>query len=598
MNAKLMICLRLLSALACLGAAASLAQSTGVLRATELRADKLPSADVLGKLEAGTALTLLGVEGGWAHVQAPGAARLTGWVRASSINLQVGQAAAASMVNGRLAANSNVLSLGVRKLRAHDSRHALIIGISRYADARVPTLPGAQVDSETATQMARAMQVPEGNIRYLQDSEATGDGIRRALADLNARVEEGDRVFVHYSGHGTRYTDAQAGGCVEALLAYDGGAAGTVTNRELAALLKPLTQKADKLFVMYDACYSGGVAQLAPTARERGLANQNDEGRLRPKFALTSEECSRPTNVRSLSLVDASAAQGTQPQDIVHVSASRDSEISFDDEHKGGLATQFMRDCMLRDALDLDGSGAITIDEIRQCAQVKLNKRMKNDPLYKPQNITVNGNAGFVPAWFSQDLPAAAEAVPAAANAPAPVALTGEQALRQLLDQRDAKRSVQVTLAQPSLRIGQDALSLAVRSDRAGYLYIAQAGSDNQALYLLFPNDLDSNNRIAAGQTVTLPRPSWRVKAGGPAGTDSLLVMVTDAPRDVQSLKAAKAGPFLASLNDAQGRARLGELMGNANVSVNGQCGGATGPGRVPCSDAYGAVMVTVEERN
>jgi hypothetical protein len=64
----------------------------------------------------------------------------------------------------------------------------------------------------------------------------------------------------------------------------------------------------------------------------------------------------------------------------VHISASRDNEVSFDDELKGGLATQFMRDCMLRDAKDLDGSGALSVDEIRQCAQEKVEKRMQNDP--------------------------------------------------------------------------------------------------------------------------------------------------------------------------------------------------------------------------
>ena len=107
--------------------------------------------------------------------------------------------------------------------------------------------------------MAEAMQVPRGNIRYLQDEEATGAQIRQALADLRAQVQDGDRVFIHYSGHGTRFKDPAAGGCVEALLAYDGGASGTITNRELAQLLQPITRKTDKLFVMVDACHSGGV---------------------------------------------------------------------------------------------------------------------------------------------------------------------------------------------------------------------------------------------------------------------------------------------------------------------------------------------------
>ena len=47
------------------------------------------------------------------------------------------------------------------------------------------------------------------------------------------------------------------------------------------------------------------------------------------------------------------------------------------DKLDGLDSTQFMRDCMLRDAKDLDGSGAIDINEIRMCAQDKLNKLPK-----------------------------------------------------------------------------------------------------------------------------------------------------------------------------------------------------------------------------
>lgn len=67
-----------------------------------------------------------------------------------------------------------------------------------------------------------------------------------------------------------------------------------------------------------------------------------------------------------------------------------------------GLATQFMRDCILRAAKDLDKSGAINIVEIRHFAQEKINNRMANDANYKPHHLVLNGNAAFVPAWFSQ----------------------------------------------------------------------------------------------------------------------------------------------------------------------------------------------------
>ena len=519
------------------------AQTTTALRATELRADKLASAQVLSALPAGAALAILAVEGGWAQVvhDSP-SGKLSGWVRASSINLTSGASTASGMANGRQASGNAVLTLGVRSLPSRVNRHALIIGISRYADASTPPLPGAHIDRESATQMASAMQVPASNIAYLQDEQATGANIRKALKDLGEKVQDGDRVFIHYSGHGTRYNDPNIGGCVEALLAFEGGQSGNITNREMTSLLQTITAKTDKLFVMYDACHSGGLVNIPPVVRTRGLGNANDEGLLRPKFASISEECGRPVNVKTRNLMVELNDKGALPQDVIHISASRDNEISFDDELKGGLATQFVRDCMLRDAVDLDKSGAISMDEIRQCAQTKINQRMQNDANYKAHNLMLSGNIGFVPAWFSQaqlqspvvNAPVSL-AVPAPASTPAtkpttiaiaaPAAaavtpLTGEQALRQMFDQRDAKRKVSVNLAKTQLKIAQDALDMTVQSDKPGYVYVALAGSDNKSVYMLFPNDLDQNNKIEAGQTLQLPRANWRVRSAGPAGTN------------------------------------------------------------------------------
>ncbi len=614
-------------------------QNAVLSRTSELRADKLATANVLASVPSGATVRVVSLEGGWALVDAnPAAGRVSGWVRASALNLQAQASALAGLSSGREAAGNNALTLGVRSIpqpQARVNRHALIIGVGRYADPAVPPLPGTRLDRYSATQMAKTMQVPEDHIRYLQDDQATGQNIRAELQALAQRVQDGDRVFIHYSGHGTRYYDPQTGGCVEALMPYDGMSKGTVSNQEMAKLLSDMSRKTDKLFVMYDACFSGGLVPVTSATRTRGILNANDEGALRPKFSTTEDICAKPSNVTTRSLTQEQLQAGALPQDIIHLSAARDNEISFDDESKGGLATQYVRDCMLREAKDLDGSGAITIDEIRQCAQEKINRRMQGDTNFKPHHLVIGGNKGFVPAWFSQGgataavqvaaegataltatpapaavapaIPAPVASVAVAAAVPAPAApsvleqavpqLSGEQALRQIFEQRNAKRGVTVTLSKPALVIGQDALEFKVRSDRAGYVYAALAGSDGKALYMLFPNDLDQNNRIEAGQTLSLPASNWRIRASGPAGMDHLLVMVADAPRDLTALGGQKAGPFLMSLNDSQGRAQLGALMTTSKLVHSQACRTRQQAANNPmCSDAYGAAMVSVQE--
>ena len=147
------------------------------------------------------------------------------------------------------------------------------------------------------------------------------------------------------------------------------------------------------------------------------------------------------------------------------------------------------------------------------------------------------------------------------------------------------------------LVIGKDSLEFSVQSERAGYVYAALAGSDGKALYMLFPNDLDQNNRIEAGQTLKLPQGKWRIKSSGPVGTNHLLVMVADAPRDLQALSAKKEGPFMTSLNDANGRAQLGALLTSSKAISTAVCQNVASAKNNPlCSDAYGASLLSIKE--
>lgn len=526
---------------------------------------------------------------------------------------------------------------------ARNTRHALIIGIGEYSDAEIPALKGVRHDMVSARRMAHAMAVPDANIRQLRDHEATADRIRAEIDALDARMAEGDRLFVYFSGHGTRWFDerTRADGCTEGLLGADGQ---VLTNVELGQRLAPLTRKAGKVLVFYDACFSGGVAGEPFRTRSLSLA----QSQVTPKFTRVGapEACSKPSNFRTRSLSATLSASRALPQNIVHVAASRPDEVSFDSSQHGGFATAAWRDCLLGQARDSDGSGAITVDEITACAQDKVSAALKGHPGITGQQMTVAGNRSFVPASMRQEFaaappaaaPVAAPATPtpaatveppaaslpalaappaAVASPVAPMTVAGESAslvalapvappapplaapprpvtpaqiLAELHAQRDGSRGVVARARQEQLKIGRDLLQLDITPERDGHLYIALAGSDGQSLYLIYPNELAQDTRVQGGRTLALPSKSWEIVAGGPVGTETLLVMVTDAPRDLSFLSREKAGPFMKSLLDAQGRSRLQQVLAGGTPAAG--CGQAGRPG---CSDAFGAAILRVQ---
>ena len=518
-----------------------------------------------------------------------------------------------------------------------NTRHALIIGIGKYTDPEVPPLLGVVHDMDSARRMARAMSVPDANMRVLRDAEATAERIRQEISSLQQRMAEGDRLFVYFSGHGTRWYDesTRKDGCTEGLLAADGK---VLTNVELGERLAPITRKAEKVLVFYDACFSGGVA--SEPFRTRSLALGASQ--VTPKFTRVGapEACAKPSNFKGRSLDSQMTVSRALPQNVVHIAASRPDEVSFDNSASGGFATTAWRDCLLGQARDTDGSGAVTVEEITTCAQARVNKGLEGQPGISGQQMTVAGNRSFVPAWMSAAFasskpPAPVAAAPAPAPAPVPAApvaapvaapavappvaappivataptaapaptpapapaparvATPAEILAELHAQRDGGRAVTAVSRQPTLKIGKDLLQLDITPAKNGHLYIALAGSDGKSLYLLYPNDLAKDNAVKAGQKVSLPSKGWEIVAGGPAGTETLLVMVTDAPRELSGLAQEKAGPFMKSLLDGEGRSRLQWVLSNGTPAAG--CG--TG-GKPPCSDAFGAALVKVQTVN
>jgi hypothetical protein len=92
---------------------------------------------------------------------------------------------------------------------------------------------------------------------------------------------------------------------------------------------------------------------------------------------------------------------------------------------------------------------------------------------------------------------------------------------------------------------------------------------------LLYPNKLDQDNKIKANVTYKFPRPGWSVKAAGPEGTNRMLFVVSQSPRDPKIFAtddAGGGGPFSFSLAEMTARKRLVDFfIGRGVQGKNGQ---------------------------
>jgi len=505
-----------------------------------------------------------------------------------------------------------LLAANVALAQPSSSRSALIIGVGEYGYSGATPLHGVKHDMVSAAKIASAMGIPENNVKYLRNSQATKANILDALKQLGESSGEDSRTFVYFSGHGTRQ---QAGNeCVEGLLTYEGA---TITNQEFAGATQKIATSSDKFITLVDACHSEGVVP----PKTRALL----QDRLTPKFFMKSgtsgDACSVIANYKTRSLLPEVTKLGALKENFVQVSSSRPDEVSFDEPDNGGLATQGIRDCLLGQARDTNQSGAVTLEEVQQCAQKFIDGRLKNIPGIKPHQITVTGNRNLIPVQrpptvvatatppveppkpvFVTPTPPVVIAAPAPAPAPAqqviaqapqvaepeklppaePV-LASLATLKDIEQQRNPRRVVDVKLSKPVMKIGKDSLDLSIKSSHDGYIYMILLGSDAKSFYVLYPNGLDKNNSIKAGQTVRIPKPDWEVKAAGPAGTNNLLVMVSDTPRKLNTLVMAEptaAEPFTYALNDIGGRSALINFL-------------TTSDGR---SESFGAKLVSIKE--
>ncbi|MET3462494.1 serine/threonine-protein kinase [Variovorax atrisoli] len=180
---------------------------------------------------------------------------------------------------------------------------------------------------------------------------------------------------------------------------------------------------------------------------------------------------------------------------------------------------------------------------------------------------------------------------PPPAPAPPPAPRTPAESLQSLATGATPGFDVTATPKKAEVAIGKDRLAFEVRSKREGFVYVFLLSSGGE-MFLLFPNLLDKYNKITAGGTLSLPRASWPMDAGGPAGTDQFAVLVSEHERDFSAAGVQNDGvfpvfplPVLAALEATRGTGPS-PLLGKPVCAPN-----------TPCNDVYGVGNFKIVEK-
>ncbi|KIK68739.1 hypothetical protein GYMLUDRAFT_1008897 [Collybiopsis luxurians FD-317 M1] len=154
------------------------------------------------------------------------------------------------------------------------SLFALIIGINKYKDPRVPDLHGAASDADTIQDfLISEVNVPAERIINLRNEDATREAIIIALESIadNESIDKQDPILIFYAGHGGEakapqgWATSTGDSTIQMLIPHDFVQEGArdfngqgVFDMTLSRILENIAlKKSDNITVIFDCCHSG-----------------------------------------------------------------------------------------------------------------------------------------------------------------------------------------------------------------------------------------------------------------------------------------------------------------------------------------------------
>jgi hypothetical protein len=409
--------------------------------------------------------------------------------------------------------------------RAHAADRALVVGVEKYGDGRVPETPGCVQDAlRTAEFLQSKYGFSASGVKVLTNEQATAANVEREFRRwLIEGTQPGDRVFFLYAGHGSQLPDDngdEADGLDETIAPYDVNpetGAGEIRDDLFDELIAELSGR--RAVLVFDSCHSGTISREIPKLR---AFPRGGGARYLPRPDQFKELAKPLPGTREVGGATAySVGPAPQSRDLKRVGGFLDSSkvkslsgvvvisaaaptqraypVEVGSELRGALSYVFA---------ETQQADAPTLRELKDRIAARINALHaagKLDGDQQPQFDVIS-----TVALDDQPLFATSEAAPA-------IALTNP--LSQM------RVSLSTGEGRTTYSDGEK-VTYRVTTDTGGYLYLLVFSRDNVAT-CIFPNDRDRDNRIAPGAQ-TIPRAStYEFPVGPPYGRDVFVALVT-----------------------------------------------------------------------
>ena len=223
-------------------------------------------------------------------------------------------------------------------------KYALIIAVGNYPAKTGWSSISSVNDVPLINNALLNQNFKEENITILKDEAATRAGILKAIDELQAKIQPGDIVVIHYSGHGQQIFDNngdEIDGKDEAIVPYDALVKYTsnykgenhIRDDEIGNIITNFRNKLGKngqLLMLLDSCHSGSST--------RGGVARGGEGTFAPpNWKPSSDRNTKGSDMVEKTIVSADAAP------FVMLSGASANELNYEYEGYGSLSFAFSK---------------------------------------------------------------------------------------------------------------------------------------------------------------------------------------------------------------------------------------------------------------